>query len=109
MIEESDTIDMISESSDGVLWLTITDSGMTPEPDARYQLLIAKLSTYLAYLTGPQFARDFPGTAREKVKIRVMSATPATEKMAAIRQIRSRSIPVLEVPVEFVLFPAYQS
>lgn len=106
MLEESDSIDMISQDKSGVVWFTIVDAGITTEPEERYQCLIEKLRTYLGFIMSPDFATQHPGVQRSAVKIRVMSRTQPTPKMAEIRQIRSRTTPPFEIPVLFELSPS---
>jgi hypothetical protein len=104
MLEEPDTIDIISEAKDGTTYLVITDAGITADPDERYNCLIEKVRTYVGFIQSPAFEKQCPRSTRAKTSIRVMCATPPTEQMQAIQQVRTRTTPPLEISVEFVDF-----
>jgi hypothetical protein len=77
----------------------ITDSGATIDQERRLERLRQKLHTYMVYVLSDEFPRDNPDASRDRVRIRVMSATPPSDAMSRITEVpspsRSLSIPVV--------------
>ncbi len=77
MLEQTDRIDVIAKTPDGKLLFVITDAGLTPDPEERFRLLLAKLSTYVGYIMGDDFSREHPDKAPSDVAIQIMCARPS--------------------------------
>jgi hypothetical protein len=103
-IEDAGTIDMATTDASGKLQLVITDSGVTRDPEKRFELLLAKLTTYLRYVFSPGFAEEHPQLRPESVDIVVICALPPTERMKGITEVRHPQHREVAVPVSFEVF-----
>lgn len=80
MLEEYDKIDTITSDAEGIQ-LVVMDAGLTEDPDERYDHLINKLRSYVAYATSLEFREKYPYASTDNVSILVMCRIPPTEKM----------------------------
>lgn len=103
-LEHSDRIDIVAQPAPGRIDLIIVDAGTTEDPDQRFQLLVAKLQTYIAYVASDQFRQAYPGVGPQHVTIKVFHPPeyPPTERMSKIAKIRPHGDASAEVPVIFV-------
>ena len=97
-IKDTDVIDVIAKDKGGGLVLSIADGGVT-DPQKRFELLIAKLKTYVGYVMSDEFRKKHPGVKPKDVKIMVFCETEPTEQMKQIEQVapagdRENLIPV---------------
>jgi hypothetical protein len=103
-IENAGAIDMATTDASGKLQLVVTDSGMTRDPEKRFALLLAKLTTCLRYVFSPQFAEEHPQSKPESVGIAVICALPPTDRMKGITEVRHPQHREVAVPVSFEVF-----
>jgi hypothetical protein len=93
-LENTDTIDILTNlrsiGGHGVE-LYIVDGGTVGEDERRYQLLTAKLATYVQYVMSYEFFQEYPGLTPGDVTIRVVCAIPPTEAMAEITAVCAQS------------------
>ena len=104
-LESTDSIDLARTTDDGRLVLAIIDAGITDEPQERYDLLIAKLRTYVNFALSDQLSASVPGKTAEDVDIEVITVRAATPQMLQVTRVRPQSHPGLEIPVRFVMDP----
>jgi hypothetical protein len=102
-LEDPRVIDVVTRPAPDALALLITDSGQTEDPLLRLKLLRTKLEAYASYVATPHFEQQYPGVARDRVTIVVVSRFEATPEMKAISSV---SLPSgsISLPVKFDLF-----
>jgi hypothetical protein len=74
----------------------------------RYELLIKKLTGYMAYIADPTFPEKHPGITPADVIIRILSSSPPTSAMRLINAIKSHDEKI-RVRVVFEDYMAYMS
>ena len=105
MLEESDRIDIVTEAKDGKLTLVIADAGLTPDPKERLEKLLSKLRTYVGFVIGPDFKKDYPEHNIKDVQILVMCKIPPSEEMKKIKQVTPHGEHEKAIDVLFQVFP----
>lgn len=105
MLEESDRIDIVTKSPDGKLTLVITDAGLTPDPEQRLEKLLSKLRTYVGFVIGPDFKKEYPQDDIKDVQILVVCKIPPTDEMKKIKQVTPHGEHEKTIDVLFQLFP----
>jgi len=105
MLEEYDKIDTIAKSDDGSMQLVIMDAGLTENPDERYDHLMNKLRTYVAFATSSKFQEKYPGVTPERISFLVMCRIPPTEKMEKTTTIARADNPSEHFQITYRHFP----
>jgi hypothetical protein len=92
-LRDTDSIDIVSKpfpSDDCKLLLFVTDDGSVTDEIERYQLLTAKLSSYVRYVTDDEFLASHPGVRPADVVIRVICVRPANAAMLEVQAVAPR-------------------
>jgi hypothetical protein len=105
MIEDHNSIDMITQAKDGSISLVMTDAGTTEDPQARFDHFEQKLKTYYYYLIAGGFAAEHPDLPLSKVTISVICAHPPTKEMAEITGLKNPANPEEKIRVVFRHLP----
>ena len=85
-IQDTNVIDLIVKDKKGGLNLIIVDGGVA-DPQKRFQLLAAKLKTYVNHVMSDEFRKEHPGVTPKNVTIMVFCETEPTEQMKQIVQV----------------------
>lgn len=104
-LEDTEHIDIITRSEDGKVMLVITDAGITTNPDERFNMLIEKLKTYVAYVMSEDFKKEYSGLTLNDINILIMCKIPPTEQMRQITKVTPKGEPEKAISVIFQVFP----
>lgn len=103
-LEDTDTLDMALKALDGRengIDLLLFDHAKTTDEIERYNLLMQKLATYVAYFVDDKFRRNHPDTKPEDVLIRVLCKTPPNSAMQAVQAVTPRGDRINRIAVVF--------
>jgi len=100
-LRDATKIDLILSGTDHALTLVIVDGGQIVDPTKRYDALLLKLGHYIAFITSPDFTRDYPRTALDKVSIVVHYYTKPSAKMLQITAVMPKGSEAPKIKVMF--------
>lgn len=103
-LEDSTCIDIVTRSEDGKITLVITDSGITTDPELRFSKLVEKVTTYVGYVLGDEFGVAHPESVPGNVGIKVLCATPPTDKMLRFHRLTNPEDENEWIGIEYELF-----
>jgi hypothetical protein len=99
-LEDPRTIDMMGISNGKVI-LDIVDPGNTMDENRRNDYLMQKLSTYLRFIMGSDFKKQFPVNRTTDTIIHVACRLEPTKEMKNMNFISPREDKSLKIPVIF--------
>jgi hypothetical protein len=92
-LQTADSIDIVCQPFPGdtcKLLLFITDDGSVSDELQRYQLLTAKLTTYIRYIVSQEFREKYPDIGPQDVIVRVICERPPNQAMTEIQSVAPR-------------------
>ncbi len=103
-LENPEVIDIILKPVQNKLKLVITDAGVTTDCEERMNLFVAKLRTYVAYITSEEFRAEYPSIRPNDVTICLVTRNPPTEQMSAITHVTPTGDKDNRIAVQFEMF-----
>jgi len=99
-LDEIKTIDIVlNPTPHAKVTLLIVDGQPHADEEIRFNKFLKKLGGYVAYLTGPEFAKNHPGVETKDVLIGVLCAQPPNEVMKEMKEVRPSGKPDLSIRV----------
>ena len=90
---------------DGGVELVLTDACIENDPDKRFESLLAKLTACLRYVHSKDFSSVYPGVPVTKIRIKVVSPLPPTDRMKQIKNVAHPAYKDVSLPVLFDAYP----
>lgn len=102
-LDDTSAIDIVLDATaHAKCTLLIMDGGTHADEEIRFAKLTKKLGSYVAYISGSQFAVDHPGVAADEVLIGILCSQPPSERMKQITHARPHGKPDVLIRVHCV-------